>query len=246
MPPLGHWLSMFIVPSLISVIATYFVLLATQRKSLLQKTETIDVAPPLSTGGKMASFGIAATAIVLLISSAFNVELGLPTAIAGMATSLLVMLATRSNPLRVIKGVSWPVLLLVAGLFVIVEALSSTGVTNAIIVLLQRHAGTYPYTTAWAAGLFAALGSNIMNNLPVGLFAGAALQASHVSATIQNAVLVGIDLGPNLSVTGSLATILWLSALRREGYEVGFFNFLKLGLLVMTIPLLLTLLALFI
>jgi arsenical pump membrane protein len=33
-------------------------------------------------------------------------------------------------------------------------------------------------------------------------------------------VLIGVDLGPNLSVTGSLATILWLSALQRENQEV--------------------------
>lgn len=246
MPQLSHWLSMFVIPSLVSVITTYFVLQQTQRKPLLQKIDTITVIPPLPTGGKMALIGIAVTAIILLVSSAFNIQLGLPTAIAGTVISLLVMLTTRSNPMGIIKGVSWPVLVLVAGLFVIVEALSTTGVTNAIVALLQQHAGTQPHITAWAAGLCTALGSNIMNNLPVGLFAGAALQASHVSTTIQNAVLVGVDLGPNLSVTGSLATILWLSALRREGYEVGFFNFLKLGLLVMTIPLLLTLLSLFI
>lgn len=48
------------------------------------------------------------------------------------------------------------------------------------------------------------------------------------------AVLIGVDLGPNLSVTGSLATILWLSALRREGLHVRALDFLKLGALVMT------------
>ena len=46
-------------------------------------------------------------------------------------------------------------------------------------------------------------------------------------------MLIGVDLGPNLSVTGSLATILWLTALRREGEDVSFWTFLKLGLLVM-------------
>ena len=46
-------------------------------------------------------------------------------------------------------------------------------------------------------------------------------------------VLVGVDLGPNLSVTGSLATILWLAALRRDGQEVGFCRFLRLGAVVM-------------
>ena len=53
------------------------------------------------------------------------------------------------------------------------------------------------------------------------------------------AILVGVDLGPNLSVTGSLATILWLSALKREGIKVSSWSFLKLGFLVMPPALLL-------
>ena len=57
-------------------------------------------------------------------------------------------------------------------------------------------------------------------------------------------MLIGVDLGPNLSVTGSLATILWLIALRREGEHVGALQFLKLGLVVMPPALLLSLLAL--
>jgi arsenical pump membrane protein len=44
-----------------------------------------------------------------------------------------------------------------------------------------------------------------------------------------DAVLIGVDLGPNLSITGSLATLLWLTAIRREGEPVGFWRFLKLG-----------------
>jgi arsenical pump membrane protein len=46
-------------------------------------------------------------------------------------------------------------------------------------------------------------------------------------------VLIGVDLGPNLSVTGSLATILWLDALRREGLHVSASTFLKIGFLIM-------------
>ena len=72
-----------------------------------------------------------------------------------------------------------------------------------------------------------------MNNLPAGLIAGNAVQAAHVPDQVTSAVLIGVDLGPNLSVTGSLATILWLTALRREGQTVGAGTFLKLGILVM-------------
>jgi arsenical pump membrane protein len=50
-------------------------------------------------------------------------------------------------------------------------------------------------------------------------------------------VLLGVDLGPNLSVTGSLATILWLVALRREGQTVTAWSFLKLGCVLMPLAL---------
>ena len=72
-----------------------------------------------------------------------------------------------------------------------------------------------------------------MNNLPVGLIAGSAVQGADVSEHVTRAILIGVDLGPNLSVTGSLATILWLTALRREGQAIGAGPFLKLGVLVM-------------
>ena len=45
--------------------------------------------------------------------------------------------------------------------------------------------------------------------------------------------LIGIDLGPNLSITGSLATILWLTVIRREGEDVNVWRFLKVGSIVM-------------
>ena len=72
-----------------------------------------------------------------------------------------------------------------------------------------------------------------MNNLPIGLIAGSAVQGADVADQVTRAILIGVDLGPNLSVTGSLATILWLTALRREGQAIGAGRFLKLGVLVM-------------
>jgi arsenical pump membrane protein len=51
-------------------------------------------------------------------------------------------------------------------------------------------------------------------------------------------VLIGVDLGPNLSVTGSLATILWLLALRKAKLNVSFGKFLQVGLIAMPIALL--------
>ena len=78
-----------------------------------------------------------------------------------------------------------------------------------------------------------------MNNLPAGLIAGDAVRDAQVPDQVTRAILIGVDLGPNLSVTGSLATILWLTALRREGQNIGAGTFLKIGVLVMPPALLL-------
>jgi arsenical pump membrane protein len=72
------------------------------------------------------------------------------------------------------------------------------------------------------------------------------VQNAHVPERITRAVLIGVDLGPNLSVTGSLATILWFTALRREGQTVCAGAFLKLGIIVMPPALLLAIGVLFV
>jgi len=66
----------------------------------------------------------------------------------------------------------------------------------------------------------------------------------HLPDHLRHAFLLGIDLGPNLSVTGSLAAVLWLIALRREGFKVSGWEFLKTGAWVMPPALLLSTLAL--
>ena len=70
--------------------------------------------------------GVTVVVMVLLAVSAFDIELGLPTAIAGLVTTLAVCAIARSSPLPMLRDVSWSVLPLVAGLFVLVAALDGT------------------------------------------------------------------------------------------------------------------------
>lgn len=231
-PSLLHWIPRYLGPSVLSIGVTYLLLYRTQRRELQPLEKTIDL-PALSSTGRSAAWGIGVTAVVLLASSAWNIPLGLPTAITGCLTSAFVLIRAGKTPVRIIKGISWLVLPLVAGLFVIVEALNKTGLIRVLSQLL-RHAAAQDVTGAtWGSGIGIALISNGMNNLPSGLIAADAVQAAHVPEMVRSAVLIGVDLGPNLSVTGSLATILWLTALRREGQTVSGWTFLKLGSIVM-------------
>jgi arsenical pump membrane protein len=245
MPPLLVWLPRYLLPAAVSIVATYFLLLGTQKAELGHDIAKDLELPTLERGGQVALGGIGVTALALLVASALDSPLGLPTAITGTLTAIIVLFTARKSPVEIVKNVSWSVLPLVAGLFVLVEALNKTGVTRWLITLLNAGAEQSAAKTAWASGVGVALLCNVMNNLPAGLITGNVLQAAHVSETIKSAMLIGIDLGPNLSVTGSLATILWLTALRRENIEVSAGQFLKLGALVMTVPLLLAIGSLF-
>jgi arsenical pump membrane protein len=239
MPPLLQWLPAYVLPSVLSIAATYLMLRWTQRDALSQTIAKDVPVPILSDAGKTAAIGIAATAIVLLVSSALDIQLGLPTAIAGALTAAVVLIRERKGPWPIVKDISWGVLPLVAGLFVLVEALDRTGLIGMITTLLHDEAQRSAIWAAWGSGITVAVASNLVNNLPTGLIAGHAVQSAHVPEQITRAVLIGVDLGPNLSVTGSLATILWLTALRREGQTVGVGTFLKLGIVVMPPALLL-------
>ena len=232
MPALLEWLPRYILPSVISIAVTYLLLYLTQRKAFGSLASPSSRA--LSPNGRIAAMGLGVTAIVLLTASALDWPLGLPTAITGILTATLVLAKAKKSPLIILRGISWSVLPLVAGLFVIVEAINKTGVVRAVSALLQQTASHSPARAAWASGIGVAFFSNLANNLPSGLIAADVVRNAHVPEIIRNAILIGVDLGPNLSVTGSLATILWLVALRREGQTVSGWNFLKLGLLIMT------------
>jgi arsenical pump membrane protein len=241
MPPLAAWLARFTLPSLLAIGATFVVLRLTQARALSQAVGRDIPVPPMTRGGWLALLGIGVTAIVLLTASALDMQLGLPTFIAGAVTAIVVLALNREAPWPVLRGVSWSVLPLVAGLFVLVESLNRTGVIAALAAALAGWAAQSATGAALGGGALIAVVSNLMNNLPAGLVATSALAQTSVPDIVTSALLIGVDLGPNLSITGSLATILWLLALRREGQAVGFWDFLKLGALVMPPALLLAL-----
>jgi arsenical pump membrane protein len=156
-----------------------------------------------------------------------------------LAIACAVLARARTNPLIVVREISWGVLPLVAGLFILVEAMDSVGAMRLSAAALHWAEGLPAAAGALVTAGVVGVGNNLVNNLPLGLIAGSTLKATHTHGLIADAVLIGVDVGPNLSVTGSLATILWLIALRREGLHVGPGTFLKVGMVAMPVALVL-------
>ena len=226
------------------ILLTFLLLRLLFRHQLSQPIASSVPQTQLTPAGRITALGLLLSATALVFSSAFGLDLGLPTCLAAIATLALVTLKDRRSLIATLRHVSWGVLPLVAGLFVIVEALNTAGALQLSARFLRFCAALHAPLGKLTAALGVALLSNAMNNLPVGLASASALQLGAFSRPLHEAVVVGVDLGPNLSVTGSLATILWLIALRRDGLTISPWHFLKLGAVVMLPTLLASVLAL--
>jgi arsenical pump membrane protein len=243
MPPLARWLAMFTLPSIASILITYLLLRWLSRADLDPACNSSIVHVHLTPVGRTSLIGIILTAIVLIIASALKLDLGLPACIAALAVALVATIQSRSNPIRLIREVSWSVLPLVAALFVIVEAVNTAGATQMLRVSFERIMQLPPAQAAFGVGTAVAFGTDLVNNLPLGLITGSTLRTFPFQTMFAKVVLIAIDLGPNLSITGSLATILWLIAIRREGLHVSAWQFFRIGILIMPISLLFALAA---
>src|SRR5581483_3865954 len=161
MPHLVEWLRLFTLPSVAAIVVTYAVLWLTQRRALDEETiETRVPKPALSRGGKLTAIGIAAIGVVLITASALDVQLGLPTFICGLVTAAAVLALSRQSPWPVIKHISWSVLPLVAGLFVMVEALVKLGTIGQLSAFLHDAVAQSPRLAAWGGGLVIAIADN--------------------------------------------------------------------------------------
>jgi arsenical pump membrane protein len=187
--------------------------------------------------------GLGVIAVAFVAGGLLGAPLGI-VACAGFAL-LLILEATAAGTLhhQPLEGVSWQILCYVGGMVVLVAALERLGVVAlAVGSALQWSSGS-PALAGIAASLLAAVGSNLVNNVPMTLVMVSAIQGAHLAGPVREAAaygtVIGADLGPNLTTVGSLATVLWLLILRERGLEVRAADYLRVGLLI-TPPILVT------
>ena len=136
------------------------------------------------------------------------------------------------------RAAAIPFLLFVLGLGLVVQALVGNGLGAAIARVLP-HGSSLPALLAIAA--IAAAVANVVNNLPAVLVLLAALTASgaspaHLAGPVL-AILIGVNIGPNLTYAGSLATLLWRRLLAERDHQVDLGEFTRLGLATVPIAL---------
>lgn len=235
LPTLGPWFAAFGLPSLAAVALTYAALHMLFGRGLASGHESGVPQYALSPTGKLTAAVVAGSAGAILVCAAIGWPVGRAAFLLGGASLLVVALADSNSPRAVLRETPWTIVPLVAGLFVVVAALDRSGVLQ-LARDFFRYAGTLsPGSGKLLAGAAVAVADNALNNLPVGVILRYSVHAAAVAPFVSHAALIAVDLGPNLSLTGSLATLLWLITLRRENIEVTPLQFLKIGVVV-TLP----------
>ena len=147
---------------------------------------------------------------------------------------LLAVRALRRRDISVggiVRAAAVPFLLFVLCLGLVVQALVGNGL-GTVIARVLPHGSSLPALLAIAA--IAAATANLVNNLPAVLLLLAAVTAggtppAHVAGPVL-AILIGVNIGPNLTYAGSLATLLWRRLLAERDHDVGLAEFTRLGL----------------
>ncbi|MGH2856232.1 MAG: ArsB/NhaD family transporter, partial [Solirubrobacteraceae bacterium] len=169
---------------------------------------------------------VALTLIGFGISSAVGIA---PVWFAAAGAVALTVRPMPSSPRELLTAAEPTFLVFVLGLGVVVAAAGDHGLSSAVDSLLPRGSG-FPALLAVAA--VSAVVANLVNNLPATLIILAVVSASAPGAVL--AMLIGVNVGPNLTYVGSLATLLWRRVVHAHDEEVDLRRFLMLGLL--TVP----------
>jgi arsenical pump membrane protein len=210
----GQFLARMWVPALAALVITAVVVAAIEHRSLRIRVEDPTPAERPLLGVGFAAILAAAVFVVVLRSPA------IPVAAVGM-TAVGIRLATgKEHPRRAIDVLGAPVL---AGLFGLAVGLGTLGREWSAPARLLGQ------LDQWGTAGAAAISSVLLNNLPA-----ASLLAAR-RPTHPFALLVGLNLGPNLFVTGSLAWLLWLRAAHGAGARPSITKASRLGLI--TVPL---------
>lgn len=207
----GQFLARMWAPALSALVVTAAVVAIAEHPSLRAPG-----GDPVPLGSLRRGLGlpaaVVAAGLVLLLQSP-----AIPVAAVGAAVVGVQIAIGREQPRRVLDIVGLPVLV---GLFGIAVALGTVGRAWSGPATLLGH------LDGWGTGAVAALASVLVNNLPA-----ASLLASRPPRH-PFALLVGLNLGPNLFVTGSLAWVLWWRAARIAGARPSILKASRLGVFI--------------
>ncbi len=242
------FLRLLFLPSLVVIVINIGIFFLLYRKQLkgafdIQRLQSAEQAAKHKAYFRYTCCVLAAVAVAYVIASAIQLPLSL-IALSGAVLLLIGGLSWRRTSLRqTASRISWSIFGFIAGMFIVVRAIEDTGLTTVFGNWLIHLSGGTSFGAVMVGTAGAALGTNLINNVPMAVVMLSALGGiQHASPVIQHgfiaATMFGCDLGPNLTTVGSLATVLWLLILRQRNVDVSGLDYFKVGVVVTPLMLL--------
>jgi arsenical pump membrane protein len=232
---------LMLLPALATLAATLLVLRLYYRRELPDGYDRGALPDPASAIHDPFLFRVGAGVLALMVLAFFlNSLWHFPVSFVIAAGAVVLLLATRRNrvvePLAVLRGAPWHVILFASGMFLVVFGLAASGLTHLLAAGLTQLAGFGHGALVLGTGSLVALLSAGLNNLPAVMVGGLAIQAGHQVGPLQEAAVlanvIGADIGPKLTPIGSLATLIWLYFLGKKGIKITWAQYFKVGLVI--------------
>lgn len=239
--------------NIVSVLASLVVLMLYFRRDIPAHYRLEQLRAPAEAIKDMASFKAGWIVLALLLTGFFALEpLGVPvSAVAAAGAIILLAVAARGTVIstrKVLRGAPWQIVIFSLGMYLVVYGLRNAGLTDYLGLLLDQFAQAGVWAAAMGTGVLSALLSSVMNNLPTVLVTALSIDASSAEGIVKEAMIyanvIGSDLGPKFTPIGSLATLLWLHVLAQKGTKISWGYYFKVGAILTTPVLLITLAAL--
>ena len=193
--------------------------------------------PMLTSRSRASLVGVCVLGALYVVGAAVGWPLGRVAVGGALLLVLLDALVAGADVGRVARDIPWSLLGLVAGLLLLVGGAEQANLFAPLVGAIAAAALQGPNGLPGLVVGTAVL-ANVVNNLPAAVVSASALSTLPSGADRSNlvaAVIVGVNLGPNLTTIGSLATMLWLLLLRRRGLNVSPLEYLRVGAVV-TVP----------